>query len=248
MSLFKICRWWSTQCPELQTKYDSSSIFCTRLGLNEKEKDYLIVGSHTGHLSVYYPTSEIQEDGNVSGFKPVNVLLEVKMPQPIIGILTGQFSTIKSGINLALLHPMKLCVYSLTKVDGITEHGDQTKLQLIFEQTFQKFAYSMCKGHFGGVKGREFICVQHMDGNLRFYEQDGISFECKLPGERTIPSPFLYISRIDSFITVSPSWNVECIRYQDISQSNTDGNEVIPLWTYCIGEDVIDLNVHQVSK
>lgn len=102
----------------------------------------------------------------------------------------------------------------------------------------------MCKGSFGGVKGREFLCVLHMDGSLRFYEHDGIAYDCKLPGERNIPAPMVYCTRIDSFITVSPGWDVECFRYQDVTQST----EIFPMWSYCIGETALDIAVYQMTK
>lgn len=53
----------------------------------------------------------------------------------------------------------------------------------------------------------------HMDSSLSFFEQDSIAYECTLPGERNIPSVFVYVPRIDSFITVSTAYDVECFRY-----------------------------------
>lgn len=133
----------------------------------------------------------------------------------------------------------------MTTIEGIADYGGQSKLNLVFEYHLKKFAYCMCKGSFGGIKGREFLCVLHMDGSLRFYEHDGIVFDCQLPGERNIPSPLVYSARIDSFITVSPAFEVECYRYQDITQSS---EEVVPMWTYCIGETALDIAVHQMTK
>lgn len=70
----------------------------------------------------------------------------------------------------------------------------------------------MCHGFFGGNKKREFFCVTHLDGTLTFFEQDGISFEATLFGARNIPSVFVYNHRIDSFLTVSASCELECFR------------------------------------
>lgn len=90
--------------------------------------------------------------------------------------------------------------------------GDQSTLELCYEYKFQRFAFSFCKGNFGGVKTKEFFCVVHMDSSLSFFEQDSIAYECTLPGERNIPSTFTYVKRIDSFITVSTAYDVECFR------------------------------------
>ena len=115
----------------------------------------------------------------------------------------------------------------------------------------------MVKGNFGGVKDREFLCVFHMDGTLKFFEQDGITFECQLPGcDRTIPYPIVYVNRIDSFVIMAPSWDVECFRYQDLSQSaltNDEStvktiNKFTPIWSFCTGEGALDMTTHQVSK
>lgn len=140
---------------------------------------------------------------------------------------------------------MKLSVYTITTIEGIADFGGQSKLNLLFEYHLKKSAYGVCKGSFGGVKGRDFMCVLHMDGSLKFYEHDGIAFDCQLPGDRNIPSPIVYSSRVDSFITVSPGWEVECFRYQDITQSP---DEIAPMWSYCIGETALDIAVHQISK
>lgn len=95
--------------------------------------------------------------------------------------------------------------------------GNQSKLELCFEHKFQRFAYSFCKGSFGGVKGKDFLCIVHINSTLSMYEQDGIRYECALPSgasnrDRNIPSVLCYIPRIDSFITVSAAYELECYR------------------------------------
>lgn len=160
----------------------------------------------------------------------------------------NRFSRNPSSINLAILHPMKLTVYTVATTDGVAEHGDSSKLLLAYEYTLKKFAFSVEKGTFGGVKNREFLSVLHMDGSIKFFEQDGISFECKLPDDRTIPFPMVYIPRIDSFVTISPGWDMECFRYQDLNQSNEVYVKLSAIWSFCVGEDVLDITVHQMSK
>lgn len=74
-------------------------------------------------------------------------------------------------------------------------------------------AFSFCKGSFGGVKNKDYICVSFLDGSLKFFEQDGISQYCELPGSRTIPSKLIYVSRTDCFITAAPNYDLECYRF-----------------------------------
>lgn len=94
MSLFKICDWWSTQCTDVDEYFDSFSIIISRFGLKDNEKDYVVIGSHSGNLSLFYPNS----NGNAKNkkinkvFKPVDLLLECKLDFPILMFSTGKFS------------------------------------------------------------------------------------------------------------------------------------------------------------
>lgn len=92
MSLFNVCHWWSAQCSDLEENYDVSSLLCARFGLVHEEKDYIVVGSHSGHLSIYYPTYELDADNQVVGYKPTDLLFEQQQSLPILGVYAGRFS------------------------------------------------------------------------------------------------------------------------------------------------------------
>lgn len=94
----------------------------------------------------------------------------------------------------------------------ILTSGQQSKLHVLLKHDLQKMAFSFCKGNFGGVKIKEFICVMYLDGSLKFFEQDGISQNCLLPGSRTIPTKLIYCQRTDCFILLAPNWDLECYR------------------------------------
>lgn len=80
---------------------------CCRMGLFGKEKDFIVVGSHTGYLSIYYPTpscldikptdNDVESDNfdatinSNEKSQPNDLVLEMKLPVPIIGITSGQF-------------------------------------------------------------------------------------------------------------------------------------------------------------
>lgn len=104
MSLFSLCPWWQAQCADVSPNYDSQLLHCCRFGLGANEKDYIVVGSHTGHLSIYKPipvaaaSNDSQQDTEfeiaptaTTRSRATDLLLEIKMPHPIIGILSGRF-------------------------------------------------------------------------------------------------------------------------------------------------------------
>uniref|UniRef100_A0A182JSH0 Protein PTHB1 n=1 Tax=Anopheles christyi TaxID=43041 RepID=A0A182JSH0_9DIPT len=270
MSLFKVRNWWKTQCPTIEPAYDSFSLHCARLCIEEGEKDSVVVCSHSGQLCIYRPTGGTSSlpdldtedvdrpDANPSTnelpenvFQHADVILEVQLPLPVLGVSSGKFTTTNKTdprLQLAVLHPLKLCIYQIVTVDGLADHGDHTRLVTLYDHALSKPAFSMCHGPFGGVKGREFLCVQHLDGSLRFFEQDGISYERTLATDRNIPAPMHYLPRVDCFVTVAPSWVLECYRYQDVAEAIESLRRQDPIWSLCVGEYALDLQVQQISN
>lgn len=92
MSLFKVCTWWTSQCSDFEANYDSQLLHCCRFGVGVHEKDYVIVASHSGYLTIFQPNA-MQEEVNFErpGYKPTDQLLEIILPHPIIQISSGKF-------------------------------------------------------------------------------------------------------------------------------------------------------------
>lgn len=90
--------------------------------------------------------------------------------------------------------------------------GDQYQLLLTYEHQLSKSAYSFLVGPFGGVKGRDFICILSLDGTLSFFEQETFSVSRSLPCF-LLPSPFVYVPSSDSFVVHNANWTLECYRY-----------------------------------
>lgn len=144
--------------------------------------------------------------------------------------------------------------------------GEQSKLQILQQYELQKSAFTVCKGNFGGVKGKEFLCVMFLDGSLKFFEYDAISQDCVLPGNRSIPTNFIYVPRTDCFIILAPNWDLECYRFGNIlcklldissqmlslfrylNLSESFERKFSPIWSLNVGEFILDMNSHQVSK
>ena len=100
--------------------------------------------------------------------------------------------------------------YKLTKAYG-HEFGDDG-------QHFT--AANMCYGSFGGVYGKDFICVQSMDGMLSFFEQDRFAFTRQL--ECLLPGPMVYLPKTDSIITCSSKMCVESYKYHVLAAATRD--------------------------
>lgn len=92
MSLFSVCNWWTAQCSDLEENYDAASLLCARFGLEDQEKDYIVVGSQGGHLSIYYPSYELDANDEVIGYRHTDLLFEQQQSAPILGVYSGRFS------------------------------------------------------------------------------------------------------------------------------------------------------------
>lgn len=82
-------------------------------------------------------------------------------------------------------------------------------------------AYNMAFGTFGGVRGRDMIIVQSLDGKLQIFEQSAHAFSRQL-SDCLIPGPIAYIPKIDAFVTVNYSGQAECYRYQVLASSQSE--------------------------
>ncbi|XP_071942795.1 protein PTHB1-like [Antedon mediterranea] len=247
MSLFKARDWWSTKIGSDEV-FDQGSLCVSCVDNKHPNNDKLIVGSLNGIIRIFDPKPHNAEDG-----KGQDVLLEMQLPQPILGLESGLFVSASDGIHVAVLHPRKLAVYSLSGSQGAVEHGSHYQLNLMYEHNLQRTSYNMTKGNFGGVKGKEFLCVQSMDGTVSFFEQETFSFSRFLPGF-LLPGPVKYMQRTDSFVTISSSWHVESYRYQVLavatesghkteSQKISTGKKINVDWSFNVGEQVLDLYI-----
>uniref|UniRef100_A0A8I3PTP9 Bardet-Biedl syndrome 9 n=1 Tax=Canis lupus familiaris TaxID=9615 RepID=A0A8I3PTP9_CANLF len=211
--------------------------------------DKIIVGSFMGYLRIFNPHPVKTGDGA----QAEDLLLEVHLRDPILQVEVGKFVSGTEMLHLAVLHSRKLCVYSVSGTLGNVEHGNQYQIKLMYEHNLQRTACNMTYGSFGGVKGRDLICIQSMDGMLMVFEQESYAFGRFLPGS-LLPGPLAYSSRTDSFITVSSCQQVESYKYQVLAfatdadkrqeteqQKLGSGKRLVVDWTLNIGEQALDI-------
>ncbi|NWU71421.1 PTHB1 protein, partial [Pterocles burchelli] len=250
MSLFKARDWWSTLLGENE-EFDQGSLCIGDVDNSSSGQDKIIVGSYMGYLRIFDPHPVKPGDG----VQPEDLLLEVQLREPILQVEVGKFVSGTEGLHLAVLHCRKLCVYAVSGTLGKVEHGNQYQIKLMYEHNLQRTACNMTYGPFGGVKGRDFICIQSMDGMLMLFEQESYAFGRFLPGF-LLPGPLAYSSRTDSFITVSSCRQVESYKYQVLAfatdaderqepeqQKLSSGKRLVVDWVLNIGEQALDIRV-----
>uniref|UniRef100_T1JN84 PTHB1 N-terminal domain-containing protein n=1 Tax=Strigamia maritima TaxID=126957 RepID=T1JN84_STRMM len=254
MSLFKVRELWSAKCGHNEN-FECRAICIANIDNNIDGTDKLIVGSVEGVLRAYAPrvvtsSGGTQENGSNLGFRPDDLLLEAQLSHPILQLQAGKYSGVKEALSLAILHPKKLSVYNISVISGAVDHGTYYHLSLLYEHNFNRSAYCFESGPFGKIPGKDFICVQSLDGTLSFFEHDSYSFCRFLPGF-LLPGPLLYCLRNDSFITVSSSWHLESYKYQvlAVATETSKGNEknefkgkkVVCDWSSSLGEGALDV-------
>lgn len=259
MSLFKVREWWSTHCGS-DENFDTNCLCIGNADNNPAKTNQILVGSHSGVLRVYQPSCKMEEDGTFEGYKPDHLLLECQMSQAVLQVSLGKFVSGSDKVYIALLHPRKLSVYSITGNAGDAEPGTQYHLSLMYEHNLQYSSFSLVKGTFGGVKDREFVCVQSVDGALSFFEQGSFAFTRFLP-EFLLPGPFAYVSKTDSFVTVNTAFHFESYRFQTLAVATEaakkppddadvilKGKRIVADWSVSIGEEAMDITVADFSN
>ncbi|XP_076976209.1 protein PTHB1 isoform X3 [Tamandua tetradactyla] len=248
MSLFKSRDWWSTVLGEKE-EFDQGCLCLADVDNSGNGQDKIIVGSFMGYLRIFNPHPvKTGEEAQAE-----DMLLEVHLRDPILQVEVGKFVSGTEMLHLAVLHSRKLCVYSVSGTLGNVEHGNQYQIKLMYEHNLQRTACNMTYGSFGGVKGRDLICIQSMDGMLMVFEQESYAFGRFLPGS-LLPGPLVYSSRTDSFITVSSCRQVESYKYQVLAfatdadkkqeteqQKLGSGKRLVMDWTLNIGEQALDI-------
>ncbi|XP_025056350.1 protein PTHB1 isoform X2 [Alligator sinensis] len=250
MSLFKARDWWYTTLGEKE-EFDQGCLCVADVDNSGTGQDKIIVGSYMGFLRIFNPHPVKPGDGT----QAEDLLLEVQLREPVLQVEVGKFVSGTELLHLAVLHCRKLCVYAVSGTLGSVEHGNQYHIKLIYEHNLQRTACNMTYGPFGGVKGRDLICIQSMDGMLMLFEQESYAFGRFLPGF-LLPGPLTYSSRTDSFITVSSSRQVESYKYQVLAfatdaderqeteqQKHSSGKRLVVDWVLNIGEQALDIRV-----
>ncbi|XP_030639011.1 protein PTHB1 [Chanos chanos] len=255
MSLFKARDWWASVLGQGE-EFDQGCLCVGDVDNTGSGYDKVVVGSYMGMLRIFSPHPSKPGEPSEADAQ----LLEVQLREPVIQVEVGKFVSCSELLHLAVLHPRKLSVYSVSGMAGNVEHGDQYQMRLVYEHNLQRTACNMTYGPFGGVTGHHFICIQSMDGMLMFFEQETYAFGRFLPGF-LLPGPLSYCARTDTFITVSSARQVESYRYETLAvatdadtrhdseqQSKSSGKRLMADWTFVLGEQALDICIPTFSS
>ncbi|XP_015784320.1 protein PTHB1 isoform X2 [Tetranychus urticae] len=262
MSLFRARDWWTTNAGS-DENFGPTCLCISNIDNSRDNSDKIITGSHEGILRIY-STANTLDDKRLKPFQANDLLLEVDLRQPILQLASGLLLSASKSLHLAVLHPRKISIYSAAATIGVTEYGSSYNVLLIYEHNLPQSAYNFTIGPFGQIKGRDFLCVQSIDGTLSFYEQESFAFSRHLTNFM-LPGPIVYLPTTDSFVVANGAWFIESFRYQvlaiskanDIKLPDPDSNQrvvsssgrrVTPDWSLQIGEPLIDLQAHTLSK
>uniref|UniRef100_A0A8C7FNV6 Bardet-Biedl syndrome 9 n=1 Tax=Oncorhynchus kisutch TaxID=8019 RepID=A0A8C7FNV6_ONCKI len=245
MSLFKARDWWAAVLGEGE-EFDQGCLCVGDVDNSGSGHDKIVVGSYMGMLRVFSPHPAKPGEPSPAHSQ----LLEVQLRDPVIQVEVGKFVSCSDLLHLAVLHPRKLSVYSISGTAGNVEHGVQYQLKRVYEHNLQRTACNMTYGTFGGVTDHHSMCIQSMDGMLMFFEQESYSFGRFLPGF-LLPGPLCYCSRTDTFLTVSSARQVESYRISPFHAPAKTGWKLgkgrRADWTLVLGEQALDLSVPSFS-
>lgn len=257
-SLFKARDFWQYRCGDNE-EFDRHSLVVANIDNDATGLDKIIVGSLHGTLRIFQPKQK--------GFRPDDLLLEQELDGPILQLAAGRFLSTSQNLLIAVLNPKKLAVYIVQRsgaggAEGTQDPlGRQYLLTKQYEQLLERCAYNFVYGPFGGAAGRDHICIQTMDGQLNFFEQEKFLFTRFLSnpqGQETsflLPGPMCFNSQSDSFITSTSTFEVHSYRYTTFASSSgsqqkegADGRKLRCDWSVNVGEDVIDIRIARFTQ
>lgn len=209
----------------------------------------IIMGSYQGMLRMYYPKQK--------EYKIEDLILESNVEAPILQIEAGRFVQGSRDTCMSLLHPMKLSVYMVSAVSSGSSVNYYSMVPA-YEHKLLRPAFNMCYGSFGGVKDRDYFCIQSLDGVLSFFEQESFAFSRMISASFLVPGPICYVPKIDSFVICTNAMCIEAYRYQVLAAAadNVDqlpgeggsGKKVQVDWSTNIGEHARSIEVVRFTR
>ena len=201
MSLFQAREFWSA-ATGTDEEFGGGCLAVANLDNDPNGLLKLATGSFGGVLRLYLPRER--------EFKLEDLMLEQSLDRPILQLLAGRFTSDSERVALAVLHPRALTVYLVAasatdggKKQAVGAMPSYFTLSKMYEHPLERPSCNMVAGAFGGVYGREHLCVQSMDGYVSLIEQDRLVGVRQL-SKFLLPGPLAYSSKADCVVTFNP--------------------------------------------
>ncbi|XP_055327354.1 uncharacterized protein LOC129580719 [Paramacrobiotus metropolitanus] len=219
----------------------SRGCLCTVRLAESPASDVIIVGTWNGILRGFFPD-------NVP-YASQQLLFEKALDAPVLQLEVGNFilgpsTSGPGGFQLAVLHSEKVSMFYCTIAKSDSENVDLFPLR---SYKLTAPAYCMVIGTFGGVKGRQMLCVARLDGKLTLIDQETVT-ETPTLDDFLLPGPLCYVPSRDYFIMGTSSWTAECYSYSELASKAgigtskpTQAVKIRKTWVYNCGEHLIDI-------
>uniref|UniRef100_A0A7S2RU22 Bardet-Biedl syndrome 9 n=1 Tax=Mucochytrium quahogii TaxID=96639 RepID=A0A7S2RU22_9STRA len=232
-----------------QDEYDCGGLCVGRFVTGKTEHDERIAtGSLGGMLRVYRP--QLRE------YQVEDLELEVDLEQPILQLECGRFvSHGQNTLYLAVLHPRMLCVFCVAEQAGGFLTLEKRYSHTLGDGGEHFSSANMIFGPFGGVKDKDFIAVQSLDGQLHVFEQESFAFIRQL-NHVLLPGPLAYVRKMDSLLVCNSQYQLDCYKYhmlasstsRVLSKNTSDATALVQTdWTFTAGEQILDVFASRLS-
>jgi Bardet-Biedl syndrome 9 protein len=245
MSLFQAREFWSA-ATGTEEEFGGGCLAIANLDNDPGGQLKIATGSFSGMLRLYFPRER--------EFKLEDLMLEQDMERPILQLLAGRYLPDSERVAIALLHPKALAVYQVSAGGASGGKGGEGGLPSYFtltkmyEHPLERPSYNMVPGAFGGVYGREHLCVQSMDGYVSLIEQDRLVGLRQL-SKFLLPGPLAYCTKADCFVTFNSQMEIDCYKYSSLSAiSTTEKSKAGVEWSSVLAESCVGIVVARCSK
>jgi len=253
-SLFKARDLWNVKLNQ-DEEVDRGCMALGNIDNDSSNQDKIVVGSFQGVLRIFNPKGR--------GFRPEELLLEQQLEAPVLQVLTGKFVSGSKNTFICVLHPRKVVVFGVSRAGGGGDSSDPLgrhySLAKQYEHRLERTAYNMVCGPFGSnTTGYESLCVQSMDGQVSFFEQEKPMFSRFFPSTTfLVPGHLCYNAKSDGFLTNTSTFEIEFYRYSTFAMSSASeqkdtkeaqGRRLSPDWSINLGEVTVDIRVAKVTR
>ncbi|XP_065337679.1 protein PTHB1 isoform X3 [Cloeon dipterum] len=249
MSLFRCQTAWNQNFGDGEDQCGQNClIVCSDL-TNGSNQEIIIVGSYLGMLRIFRPSI-----GASGTSQPSDLILEKQLGYPALALASAILRSGMRNQQLAVMSTQCVAVFNIIISLSNSDLAVTCKLEFCFERPVSEslgVCWQIIVGKFGGGdearSGLSSIGIVTSGGALVIFEREAREpLVIKLFSAESSPllgSTVAYSSMRDSFIVVSPSWEMQIHKYSSLVKTARDPSKRQPDWSVILADPVIDLQV-----